>query len=216
MLTPYDWQEGIGHRASFVESRLAKGAPVLALSHPEGIILVTGRRQTPKLSEIYDRIGMGAIGQQSDVEAIRVTAVEFAHREGFQRSEEDVTIQRLVAGLSVSVKRAFSDFGGSPLVARTLFVEVGETPEDDVFMILDFDGDYQTLRGAAALLGESDTTETVVTRLTETVMPPSLNEAAAELQRLWRTFVEDQELTEEAMVMDRSPLRENRFRRLAG
>src|SRR6476661_1608987 len=113
MLTPYDWQEGIGNRAQYIEGKLAQGSPVLALSRPEGILFFTYRRQTRKIYEIYDRLILAGIGQQSDVDAIRNAALEFASREGFQRSEEDVTIQRVVNALSAPLKRAFGDFGSA-------------------------------------------------------------------------------------------------------
>ncbi|HRK23019.1 MAG TPA: hypothetical protein PLX06_14470, partial [Fimbriimonadaceae bacterium] len=83
MISPYDWQEGIGHRGQYVESRLAGGSPVLAVSIEEGIVLLTFRKQARKLFEIYDELAMGALGQQSDVEAMRQAAVDFAHQEGF-------------------------------------------------------------------------------------------------------------------------------------
>lgn len=161
MITPYDWQEGIGHRAQYVESRLETGAPVLALSLDEGIVLFTYRRQTPKLYEIYDRIAFAAIGQQSDVEAIRVAAVEFAHREGFQRSEDDVTVARLVAAVSTPLKTAFGGFNNAPFVARSLFVELGESRGDDRFYTLEYTGDYTQSEEGALLIGagESDPTE---------------------------------------------------------
>jgi proteasome alpha subunit len=86
MITPYDWQEGIGNRAQYIEGKLAAGAPVVALAVADGILLVTYKRQTRKLFEVYDRLTFAAIGQQSDVEAIRIAAVDFASREGYQRS----------------------------------------------------------------------------------------------------------------------------------
>ena len=67
MFTPYDWQEGIGNRASYIESRLAQGAPVLAKSLPDGILLFTYRRQAKKIYEVYDRIVYSGVGQQSDI-----------------------------------------------------------------------------------------------------------------------------------------------------
>src|SRR5512143_199130 len=110
MLTPYDWQEAIGHRAQFVEARIATGVPVVAISLDEGILAATYRRHTRKLFEIYDRLMYAAIGQQSDAESLRVAAIDFAHREGFQRSEQDVTIQRVVTAMSQPIKEAFANF----------------------------------------------------------------------------------------------------------
>lgn len=156
MITPYDWQEGMGHRAEFVEARLKAGAPVIAVSIPDGILLATYRGQASKLHEIYDRIAYSAIGMQSDVEAIRVAAVEFCHQEGFRRSEDDVTLQRLATRMSEPVKRAFGDFRSAPIVVRSLFAEVGSTLEEDLYYMLDFDGDYAVRRGMSILAGSKE------------------------------------------------------------
>jgi proteasome alpha subunit len=86
MYTPYDWQEGIGHRAQYIEAKLAQGAPVIGVSLDAGILFFTFRRQGRKLFEIYDRLIFGALGQQSDVESVRLAALEFCSREGFNRS----------------------------------------------------------------------------------------------------------------------------------
>jgi hypothetical protein len=44
----------------------------------------------------------GVRGQQADVEAMRVTAIEFAHQEGYARSESDATIGRVGADLDAN------------------------------------------------------------------------------------------------------------------
>ena len=117
-MTPYDWQEGMSHRAQYVESRLATGVPVIAVSLDPGILAVTYRRQSRKIYEIYDRLMFAGLGLQSDVEAMRVAAIDFSHQEGYQRSEQDVTIQRVVAAVSDPVKQAFANFGSPPVVAN--------------------------------------------------------------------------------------------------
>src|SRR5580692_6290588 len=153
MITPYDWQEGIGNRAQYIEGRLATGSPVLAISLEAGILVFTYRRQARKIYEIYDRLIFAGIGQQSDVEAVRVAALEFASKEGFSRSEEDVTIQRVATAMSGPLKKAFSDFSSSPVVARSLFGEVGPTVAEDLYYVLDYDGDYTTSRNYAIVSG---------------------------------------------------------------
>lgn len=161
-MTPFDWQEGIGHRAQFVEGRLKAGIPAIAASVPEGILLASYRSHTPKIYEIYDRLAFSALGLQSDAEAIRVAAVEFCHQEGFRRSEEDVTINRLVTQLSQPVKEAFGDFRRSPLVVKGLFAEVNATVDDDRFCILDFDGDYRFFHNFAILAGSREAAQTMI------------------------------------------------------
>ena len=224
MLTPYDWQEGIGNRAQYIEGKLAQGAPVLALSRPEGVLVLTYRRQARKIFEIYDRLIFAGVGQQSDVEAIRNAALEFASKEGFQRSEEDVTIQRVVSAMSVPLKRAFSDFGAAPVVARSLFAEVGDTPEDDTYFVLDYDGDYAVSKGRAAIAGTLETGETLDKALASTSAEESLDEIVEALKPIWARAVDPEGekgdatdgLTLEVALMDRRPGRENRFRILHG
>ncbi|MDI9637292.1 hypothetical protein QPK87_10200 [Kamptonema cortianum] len=162
MLTPYDWQEGMGHRSQFVESRLQSGVPVAAVSIPEGILLATFRYQSSKVFEIYDRLAYSALGMQSDVEAIRVAAVEFTHHEGFRRSEDDVTIQRLVTHLSEPLKKSFGDFRMAPVVIRGLFCEVNESIDKDRFYVLDYDGDYHLLRKIAFVAGSNEARDAMV------------------------------------------------------
>jgi proteasome alpha subunit len=144
MLSPYDWQEGIGHRTQYVESRLATGSPVVGASFKDGIVFLTYRRQARKVYEVYDELMMGAIGQQSDIEAMRQAAVDFAHQEGFNRSERDVTVKRVVHALSGPIKKAFADFSMVPVVARAIFAQVGPSPDEDAFVMLDFDGDFHS------------------------------------------------------------------------
>ncbi len=222
MLTPYDWQEGIGNRAQYIEGKLAQGSPVLAISRPEGVLFFTYRRQTRKIYEIYDRLIFAGTGQQSDVDAIRNAALEFASREGFQRSEEDVTIQRVVTAMSAPLKRAFGDFGSAPAVARSLFAEVGETPEEDIYYVLDYDGDYAVSKGRAAVAGTLDVGDRLDQALAE-IGEGDLTATVEVLKPLWIKAVDPdgekgdavtESLTLEVALMDRRPGRENRFRLL--
>lgn len=216
MLTPYDWQEGMGNRSAFVEGRLSQGSPVLAVSLEAGILLFTYKRQSGKLFEIYDRLGFGALGQQSDIEAIRVAAVEFAHQEGFSRSEADVTIQRVVTGVSTPLKQAFGDFTRSPILAASVFAELGATAEDDRFYTIDYDGDYHQLRNCAVVsVGSSSKPD-----LRESIPVDSSVEAALEkLAEIWQNVASEagerdvpmDGLHREVLFLQRNSVRENLF-----
>ncbi|MBI1743877.1 20S proteasome subunit A/B [Candidatus Acetothermia bacterium] len=152
--TPYDWQQVLQQKADYVEDRLRQGSPVVAVSCQEGILLLTVRRNQRKIFEVYDRLAFSGLGQQSDLEAVRQVLVDFTHSEGFQRSTEDVSIQRVV-GLAISpvLKRAFSDPTKIPLVLRGLFAQVEDRPEDDLFYTLDFDGEFSLVKNYAAVAG---------------------------------------------------------------
>jgi proteasome alpha subunit len=223
VFTPYDWQEGIGHRAQYIQTKLAQGSPVLAVSLQSGILVFTYRRQARKIYEIYDRLIFAGIGQQSDVEAVRVAALEFASKEGFNRSEEDVTIQRVATAMSGPLKKAFSDFTNSPVVARSLFGEVNASPAEDLYYAIDYDGDYTMSREYAVISGSSDPVKPEASKLAE-LQGSSPEEAMEALKEIWLTIADPERnesaedllkgLAPEAVLLERSNARENRFRLL--
>lgn len=224
MFTPYDWQEGIGNRAQYIEAKLAQGVPVLAVSLTEGVVLFTYRRQARKIYEVYDRLVFAGVGQQSDVESLRVAAVDFAHQEGYNRSEQDVTIQRVATALSAPLKKAFADFQSAPLVARSLFAEINSEPEDDLYYILDYDGDYSISRGSAVLAGSEEQAKAFEGKF-DGVKPQAAELAVDALREIWQAGMENTDrpvaellegLTAEAVLLDRQGVRENRFRILRG
>ena len=136
---PYRWVEAIATRRDYIEMQLATGSPVVALGYDEGILLLTVGQQ--KLFEIYDRIALGAIGHPGDIERLRMAAIELASTEGFTRSAADVSLRRLAYySLSPVMKNAFEQIYGAPFLARLLFVEIGTSPADDLFLGVEYDG----------------------------------------------------------------------------
>jgi proteasome alpha subunit len=159
--TPYDWNQAVQQRTDYIEERLRDGSPVVAISLPQGILMASIHQAQRKLFEIYDQIMFGGIGNQSDLETVRSAAIDFAHREGFQRSPDDVTLQRLVgAALSPAIKRAFADPFSAPFVFHGLFAELGDTPTADTYYSLKSDGEFsvrhefEVIAGTAAAENE--------------------------------------------------------------
>src|SRR5437879_12758004 len=143
---PYRWVEAIANRREYVETQLAQGSPIAAVGYRQGILFLTiGRRSRQKIYEIYDRIAMGAIGHPGDIERLRLAAIELASTEGFTRSAADVSLRRLAHySLSPVMKSGFEQVYGPPYLARMLFAEVGESPEEDLFLRVEYDGEIAT------------------------------------------------------------------------
>src|SRR5450432_323123 len=138
---PYRWVEAVGNRREYIETQLASGSPIAALSFRDGILFVTLGRTRQKVFEIYDRIAMGAIGHPGDIERLRMAAIELASAEGFTRSAADVSLRRLAHySLSPVLKSAFEQVYGAPYLARMLFAEIGAVPDDDLFLRVEYDG----------------------------------------------------------------------------
>lgn len=216
MLSPYDWQEAMGNRVSYILGRIERGAPVLGVSLNAGILMFTYRRQSKKLFEIYDRLGFAGLGQQSDIESIRVSAVEFAHREGFARSEQDVTINRVVTSVSGPIKKAFADLSYAPILAISIFTELGPTPEEDSYYQVDFDGDYHLLKNSFVLSARKPSSLVVSDLISPKTTP---EKALVQLKELWHKVASSdgeeevvlEGLEPEALLIERESGRENRF-----
>ncbi len=124
--SPYDWNENVRQRNDYIDEQLKEGSPVVSLSYDDGVLMLSVRRTQRKIYEIYDKLIFSGVGRQSDIEAIRTAAIDFAHREGFQRSPDDVTIQRLVGfWVSPAIKKAHADPFAAPVVMRAIFAELG-------------------------------------------------------------------------------------------
>jgi proteasome alpha subunit len=162
---PYRWVEAIANRREYIETQLAPGSPIAALSYRDGILFVTVSQARQKLFEIYDRIALGAIGHPGDIERLRMAAIELASTEGFTRSAADVSLRRLAFySLSPLLKTAFEQVYGAPYLARMIFAEVGAKPEEDLFLRVEYDGAIvaqggATRAGFCAISGTARATE---------------------------------------------------------
>lgn len=142
---PYRWVEAVANRREYIETQLATGSPIAAVGCREGILFLTLGRNRQKVFEIYDRIAMGAIGHPGDIERLRMAAIELASTEGFTRSAADVSLRRLAYySLSPMLKAAFEQIYGAPYLARMLFAEIGDKPEGDLFLRIEYDGAIAT------------------------------------------------------------------------
>ena len=186
MVTPYDFNEAVQQRSEFVEERLRAGNPVVGLRYRDGLLLMSARRTQRKVFEIYDRLMMSALGNQADVEAIRIAALDFSHQEGFARSPDDVTVNRIVGfALSPGLKKAFGDSWNAPLVFRGVFAEMGVKPEHDRFATLNFDGDFAFFDDFAVAAGTVAAEEAMLERLRQAGPGLSLAEAIEVARECW-------------------------------
>jgi proteasome alpha subunit len=75
-----------------------------------------------------------------------------AHVEGFNRSPSDVTGARLMKyGLAPTIKQAFEEIYKAPFIAKILLAELGMKPERDLFLTINYDGNFEERRGWATL-----------------------------------------------------------------
>lgn len=153
---PYRWVEAVGNRRQYLDEQFKQGSPVVALTYDGGILLTTVSKGTLKLYEIYDRLGLGGMGHPTDLERLRFSLLEMAHVEGFNRSPSDVTGSRLVKyGIAPVIKQAFEEVYKAPFIVRILVAELGQKPEKDALLTINYDGTFEETTGRAVLAATS-------------------------------------------------------------
>jgi 20S proteasome, alpha and beta subunits len=184
----YDWNQSLQQRNEYVEDRLKDGSPVVAVSYDDGILMLSLRPgQQRKVYEVYDRLMLGALGKQSDIESLRIAAIDTAHREGFERSPDDVSIQRLVGfALSPAIKRVYNDQSAIPLTLRIVFAEMNRTPDEDHFFVMGYDGEFAPHNRHAVVAGTPYAEEQAEAVLAEAA-PKTLDEALRAALNAWGT-----------------------------
>ena len=141
---PYRWIEAIANRRQYLQDQLKQGSPIVAITYPDGIVILTVNRGTPKLYEIYDRIALAGMGHPADLEKLRFQMLDLAHVEGFQRSPSDVTGARLIKyGIAPVIKDAFEEIFKAPYISKILIAELGTKQMQDHFVRLDYDGGFE-------------------------------------------------------------------------
>ena len=184
---PYRWVEAVGNRRQYLDEQFKQGSPVVALAYDGGILLATVSKGTPKLYEIYDRLALGGMGHPTDLEKLRFSLLEMAHVEGFNRSPSDVTGSRLVKyGIAPVIKQAFEEVYKAPFIVRILVAELGQKPEKDAFLTINYDGTFEEITGRAVLAATSAVQTKMMSYLKEQVpMTLSLEQALDLALRTW-------------------------------
>jgi len=188
---PYRWLDAIANRREYIRDQLKGATPVFAFSRPEGILLLGVGTGQSKVFEVYDRQALAALGHPVDIEKIRQTIIEAAHREGFTRAPEDVTLRRLLNfSLGPALKAGFEQIFSAPLIVECVFAEIGVGSADDVLARVGFDGTYRFENGGVSVVhteaaDEAAATEWLRGQLSETL---SLSEVSRLALAVWRAL----------------------------
>lgn len=186
MYSPFDFNEAMGHRKEFVEEALRPGSPAVGIAYEGGIALLSVQRSQRKIYEIYDRQMFSAIGRQADIENIRLASIQMMHQEGFERSPDDVSVQRLVGfSLSPALKKAFGEQFASPFVIRALFAELGRLPGTDTFFTLNYDGEFRQHKGVAVVAGTQGAEDAMLEKIGESNPALTREEALHKALSAW-------------------------------
>ncbi|MDA1193249.1 MAG: hypothetical protein O3A46_16355 [Candidatus Poribacteria bacterium] len=185
---PHRWLQAVENRTQYIERRLRAASPAIGLPYENGALLFTvcphGQR---KVYEVYDRLALAALGHPADVERLRMMAINLAHTEGFTRSADDVTLQRLLNfAIAPQVKASFDEVFRSPIIAKMLMVELTPNGAEPQFFTLNFDGNF-THRKRYGVAGGTSASEELMLKVLDDESPEStsLEDALKAAARTW-------------------------------
>jgi proteasome alpha subunit len=183
---PFRWMEAISTRHSYVQEKLKKGQPVLAVPYKDGALVMGFTAQPGKIFEVYDRIALGSLGHPADVERLRMTLLDMAHVEGFNRSDKDVTIARLLQfGIAPAMKQNFEEVMRAPYLVKLLFAEI-DFDNRPLFFRLNYDGHWEMFKKGAVISGNDKESEWIQKQIEQTDFASlSLEKALKEACHLW-------------------------------
>lgn len=186
MEEPFRWMEAISTRHSYVQEKLKKGQPVLAVPFQHGALVMGFTSQPGKIFEVYDRILLGSLGHPADVERLRMTLLDMAHLEGFNRSEKDVTIARLLQfGIAPAMKQNFEEVMRAPYLVKLLFAEI-DFDNHPRFFRLNYDGHWEMFKKGVVISGNEKESDCIQKQLEQTDFASlTQEEALKEACRMW-------------------------------
>jgi proteasome alpha subunit len=183
---PFRWMEAISTRHSYVQEKLKKGQPVLAVPYKDGALVMGFTAQPGKIFEVYDRIALGSLGHPADVERLRMTLLDMAHMEGFNRSDKDVTLARLLQfGIAPAMKQNFEEVMRAPYLVKLLFAEI-DFDNRPLFFRLNYDGHWEMFKKGVVISGNDKESGWIQKQIEQTDFASfSLEQALKEACRLW-------------------------------
>jgi len=183
---PFRWMEAISTRHSYVREKLKKGQPVIGVPYNEGAVIIGFSPQPGKIYEIYDRIALGGLGHPADVERLRMTLLDMAHAEGFNRSAKDVTIGRLLQfGLAPALKQNFEEIQRAPYLIQMLLAEINHEDTAEFFRV-NYDGYWEKFNRGTVIAGDNKVSERIQKMIENTnFVALTLNKSIQSALHIW-------------------------------
>lgn len=144
-------------KADFARKGIARGRSIIVQQCSDGIVFVAENpsRALHKVSEIYDRIGFGAVGKYNEFEQLRVAGIRLADTRGYAYDRSDVTGRSLANAYAQTLGALFTD-APKPYEVELVVAEVSNVPESDQMYRIAFDGSVSEEQGFVAMGGASE------------------------------------------------------------
>jgi proteasome alpha subunit len=145
-------------RSEYARKGISRGRSNVVLTYEGGIAFVAENpsKALHKISEIYDRIALAAVGRYNEFESLRVAGVRLADMRGYAYDRRDVTGRALANAYAQTLGSIFIE-NQKPYEVEIVVAEVGRSAEDDQIYRLTYDGSVSDEQGFVAMGGQADT-----------------------------------------------------------
>jgi proteasome alpha subunit len=98
-------------RSEFARKGIGRGRSVVVTTYSDGVLFVAENHSPTlhKVSEIYDRIGLAAVGRYSEFENLRTAGIRLADVRGYSYDRRDVTARWLANAYAQTLGSIFSE-----------------------------------------------------------------------------------------------------------
>ncbi len=160
MTTPFytSPEQIVRDRSEYARKGISRGRSNVVLTYDGGIAFVAENPSSAlhKISEIYDRIALAAVGRYNEFESLRVAGVRLADMRGYAYDRRDVTGRALANAYAQTLGSIFIE-AQKPYEVEIVVAELGLTSADDQIYRLTYDGSVSDEQGFVAMGGQADT-----------------------------------------------------------
>ncbi len=145
-------------RADFARKGIARGRSVAVLRYADGLLFVAENpsQALHKISELYDRLALAAVGRYNEFENLRIAGVRLADIRGYSYDRRDVTGRGLANAYAQTLGTIFSSGGEKPYEVELFVGEVGAGPEDDQIFRVTYEGSVSYEQDCAVMGGSAE------------------------------------------------------------
>jgi proteasome alpha subunit len=144
-------------RSELARKGISRGRSVVVLTYTGGVLFVAENRSTAlhKVSEIYDRIGLAAVGRYNEFETLRNAGIRMADVRGYSYDRRDVTGRMLANFYAQVLGSSFVD-QPKPYEVELCLAAVGADSAGDQLYRVTYDGSITAEPSFVVMCGTTD------------------------------------------------------------
>jgi proteasome alpha subunit len=159
-------------RSELARKGISRGRSVVVMQYADGVLFVAENPSPAlhKISELYDRIGFGAVGRYNELENLRTAGIRWADLRGYSYDRRDVT-GRSMANWYAQLLGAIFSQEQKPYEVELCVAAVSTGDERDDLYRVTYDGSLTYEPDFVVMGGQTEPVSTSVRRAYQSNLP---------------------------------------------